>query len=159
MMRVNETQSLSRLNLTWKFNFLIYTRFYRMKGGGALGAPPPQIILNNKTFPTNYTSFPPPPPPNNFEQQNFPNKLYIVEKGIWRRIRFILNFGKMFWFSDFVSGFRDFGQIWAIFERLKDIRLFECLYIILRLLTHVGFFRLLEVFLYMERSKNHEKKR
>ena len=46
---------------------------------------------------------PPPPPPDNFKGRNLP--LYIIGKGIYRRVRFILDIDKIFWFRDFMSNF------------------------------------------------------
>ena len=47
-----------------------------------------------------------PPPTNNF-RLSYPNKLYIVGKEIYPRVRIILNIGKIFWFRDFMSNFRE----------------------------------------------------
>ena len=42
---------------------------------------------------------------------SYPNKLYIVGKRIYRRVRIIKNIGKIFWFRDFMSNFRQIGGI------------------------------------------------
>ena len=42
---------------------------------------------------------------------SYPNKLYIVGKRIYRRVRIIKNIGKIFWFRDFMSNFREIGGI------------------------------------------------
>ena len=41
-------------------------------------------------------------------------------------MKFILTIVKIFWFLDFMTDFPDLGQIWAISERSKNIRLLEC---------------------------------
>ena len=46
-----------------------------------------------------------PPPSVIFEGWNLPNKLYIIAKGIYRRVRFILDIDKIFWFRDFMNNF------------------------------------------------------
>ena len=54
----------------------------------------------------------PPPPHQQFSKDlSYPNKLYIVGKRIYRRVRIIKNIGKIFWFRDFMSNFREIGGI------------------------------------------------
>ena len=50
---------------------------------------------------------PPPPQPITFKDKTYPNKLYIIGKEIYRRLRFILDIDKIFWFRDFMSNFRE----------------------------------------------------
>ena len=51
---------------------------------------------------------PPPPQPIIFERQNLPpTNLHIIGKGIYRRVWFILDIDKIFWFRDFMSNFRE----------------------------------------------------
>ena len=73
------------------------TQFSRIKGRGASGHhPPPSIVLKNQTYPQQAT---------------------IRWKGNLK-VRFILNVVKNILIEGlFLSGFRDFGQIQAIFER------------------------------------------
>ena len=52
----------------------IYTQFCRIKGCGGAGCPPPII----------------------WKDLSYPNKLYIVGKGIYRRVRIIKNIEKIF---------------------------------------------------------------
>ena len=52
------------------------------------------------------------PPHQKFSKDlSYPNKLYIVGKRIYRRVRIIKNIGKIFWFRDFMSIFREIGGI------------------------------------------------
>ena len=54
---------------------------------------------------------------------SYPNKLYIVGKGIYRRVRIILNFGKNILISRFYEQFsrssRILGHFWK-FEKISD---------------------------------------
>ena len=47
-----------------------------------------------------------------FEGETYHNKLYIIGKGIYRRLRFILDIDKMFSFHDVMSNFREMTQQW-----------------------------------------------
>ena len=49
----------------------------------------------------------PPPLPIIFEGQNLPPTNLYIGKGIYRRVRFILDIDKIFWFRDFMSNFRE----------------------------------------------------
>ena len=60
-------------------NFLQSTQFCRITGCGSGGCPPP----------------PPPHPTIILERLKLPNKLYIVRKVIYQRVRIILNIGKI----------------------------------------------------------------
>ena len=52
------------------------------------------------------------PPHQYFSKDlSYPNKLYIVGKRVYRRVRIIKNIGKIFWFRDFMSNFREIGEI------------------------------------------------
>ena len=73
------------------FECLQTTQFCRIKGCGGVGCHPP----------------PSPHPPLIVKNLLYPNKLYIVGKGIYRRVRIILNIGKIFWFLDFMSNIRE----------------------------------------------------
>ena len=42
-----------------------------------------------------------------FEEQNLPQQTKIIGKGIYRRVRFILDIDKIFSFLDFMSNFRE----------------------------------------------------
>ena len=65
----------------------------------------------------------PPPPTNNFRKTKVtPNRLYIVGKGIYRRVRIIKNVGKIFWFRDFMSNFRKVVRFYAIFGSSKKFQ-------------------------------------
>ena len=68
-------------------------------------------ILQNKRM--QQCRVPPPPPPHQqfSNDLSYPNKLYIVGKRIYRRVRIIKNIGKIFWFRDFMSNFREIGGI------------------------------------------------
>ena len=50
---------------------------------------------------------PPPPPPI-----IYPNELYIIGKGIYRRVRFILDIDKIFLFGDLMGSFREMTSQW-----------------------------------------------
>ena len=65
---------------SWQSN----THFCRIRDVGGAGRPPPPIIIVGRTY---------------------PNKLYIIRKGIYRRVWFILDIDKIFWFRDFMSNF------------------------------------------------------
>ena len=85
-------------------------------------------ILQNKRM--RRCGVPPPPPPIIFERLKLPNKLYIVGKRIYRRVRIIKNIGKIFWFRDFMSNFREIGGIRPFSEVRKNFRLLEYEHII-----------------------------
>ena len=60
------------------------------------------------------------PPPSHPTTNNFwrtlkdktdPTKQYIIGKGIYRRVRFILDIEKIFWSRDFMSDFREIVEI------------------------------------------------
>ena len=74
-------------------------------------------ILQNKRM----RRLPPPPPTNNFPL-SYPNKLYIAGKRIYLRVRIILNIGKIFWFRDFMSNFREIVGFQAIFGSSKKFQ-------------------------------------
>ena len=82
------------INHDYECLFMRNTQFCRIKGCGGAGCPPP-----------------PPPTTNNFPDLSYPNKLYIVGKRIYWRVRIIKNIGKIFWFRDFMSNFREIGGI------------------------------------------------
>ena len=63
-------------------DWITCTHFCRIRDGGGAGRPP--IIVKNETY---------------------PNKLYITGKGIYGRVRFILDIEKIFSFGDFMSNF------------------------------------------------------
>ena len=81
---------------TLKAGFYCITQFCRIKGcGGTECLPPPS-----------------PPPPNNFRKNlSYPNKLYIVGKVTYRRVRIILNIGKIYGFRDFMTNFLGIVEI------------------------------------------------
>ena len=54
-----------------------------------------------------------------------PNKLYIIGKGIYRRVQFILDIDKIFRFQNFMSDFREIVKFRPFFEVRKDFRLLE----------------------------------
>ena len=86
------------------------TQFCRIKGCGGAGCPPSPFL----------SSF---PPHQYFSKDlSYQNKLYIVGKGIYRRVRVILNIGKIFWFRDFMSNFREVVEIQAIFGSSKEFQ-------------------------------------
>ena len=66
-----------------------------------------------------------PPPPIIFERLKFPNKLYIVGKGIYRRVRIIKNIGKIFWFRDFMSNFSEIVGLGHFWKFEKNFKLLE----------------------------------
>ena len=70
------------------------------------------------------------PPPIIFERLKFPHKLYIVGKRIYRRVRIIKNIGKIFWFRDFMSNFREIGEFRPFSEVRKNFKLSEYEHII-----------------------------
>ena len=66
------------------------THICRIKGCGGAGWPPPPII---------------------FERLKLPQQIIYRRKRIYRRVRIIKNIGKIFWFRDFMSNFREIGGI------------------------------------------------
>ena len=78
------------------------------------------------------TSPPPPPPPIIFEGRNVPQKLYINGKGIYQRVRFILDIDKIFCFCDFMSNFREMTPQWL----QKNCKLLKCEHIINHFKVH-----------------------
>ena len=66
---------------------------------------------------------PPPPPPIISKDFSYPNKLYIVGKGIYRRVRIILNIGKNILISRFYEQFSQsswiLGHCWK-YEKLSN---------------------------------------
>ena len=66
------------------------------------------------------------PPTNIFSKDfSYPNKLYIVGKGIYRRVRIIKNIGKIFWFRDFMSNFSEVVGFRPFLEVRKNFKLLE----------------------------------
>ena len=53
-----------------------------------------------------------------------PNRLYIIGKGIYRRVRFILDIDKIFWFRDSMSDFREIVKFkqFLKFEKFQTLR-------------------------------------
>ena len=51
------------------------------------------------------------PQPIIFERLKLPQKIMYLGKRIYRRVRIIKNIGKIFWFRDFMSNFREIGEI------------------------------------------------
>ena len=52
------------------------------------------------------------PPPIIFERLKLPQQIvYRRNQRIYRRVRIIKNIGKIFWFRDFMSNFRELGGI------------------------------------------------
>ena len=95
---------------------LYYTLFCRIREcDGARRPPPPlrPIILNDETN---------------------SNRLYIIGKGIYWRVRFILDIDKIFWFRDFMSDFRKIVKFrpFLKFENISNSWNLDMLYIILR---------------------------
>ena len=74
---------------------------------------------------------PPPTPPIVLKDQIYPNKLYIIGKGIYRRVRFILDIDKIFWFRDFMSNFREMTPQW-LQKKFQTFKIMNILYIILK---------------------------
>ena len=54
---------------------------------------------------------PPPPPPIIFERLKLPQQIIYRRKENLSRVRIIKNIGKIFWFRDFMSNFREIGGI------------------------------------------------
>ena len=63
---------------------------------------------------------PPPHPPTIVEDETYPNKLYIIGKGIYRRVRFILDINKIFSLdqphemSNYGAARRYFMNVWSL---------------------------------------------
>ena len=54
---------------------------------------------------------------------SYPNKLYIVEKVIYRTVRINLNSRKIFWFRDFMSDFCEMVEFRSFLEVRKTFKL------------------------------------
>ena len=63
-----------------------------------------------------------------FEGQIDPNKLYIIEKGIHRRVQFILDIDKNFRFCYFMSNFCEIVKF-RPFLKLEKFKLFEAVHL------------------------------